>query len=79
MSVSTRSTLLARLRDLADGAGWQEFFDTYWQLIYSVALKAGLTAAEAEDVVQETVIVVAKKMPTFRYDPSRDSFRGWPG
>jgi RNA polymerase sigma factor (sigma-70 family) len=77
VSVPTRSSLLVRLRNLADEAGWQEFFDTYWQLIYGVALKAGLTAAEAEDVVQETLIAVAKKMPGFEYVGRRDSFRGW--
>lgn len=38
----TRQTLLSRLRDWQDQEGWQEFFDTYWRLIYNVARKAGL-------------------------------------
>jgi len=45
---------------LEDHDGWQEFFDTYWRLIYDVALKAGLNEAEAEEVVQETLTSVAK-------------------
>lgn len=30
----TRQSLLSRLRDWQDAAGWREFFDTYWRLIY---------------------------------------------
>src|SRR6266487_4319585 len=57
----------------------QRFFDIYWRLIYGVALRAGLTDAEAQDVVQETVISVAKHLPGFRYDPKVCSFKTWKG
>jgi len=75
--IPTRRSLVSRLRKWDDQESWQEFFSTYWKLIYSVALKAGLTDEEAEDVVQETVLSVAKKMDTFKYDPEVCSFRGW--
>lgn len=73
----TRRSLLGRLKDWHDDQSWQEFFDTYWRLIYNVALKAGLTPAEAEEVVQETMLSVAKKMKEFQYDPALGSFKGW--
>lgn len=73
----TRRSLLTRLKDWDDEGAWREFFDTYWRLIYSVARRAGLGEAEAQDVVQETMVVVAKQMPGFRYDPARGSFKGW--
>jgi RNA polymerase sigma factor (sigma-70 family) len=76
-SLPTRRSLLTRLRDLNDDASWQTFFDTYWRLIYNVARKSGLADAEAQDIVQETVIAVARKIPDFRYDPSRGSFKQW--
>ena len=76
-SLATRASLLGRLKDLDDQASWQEFFDTYWQLIYGVALKARLTDAEAQDVVQETVITAAKHVPGFHYDPKVCSFKTW--
>jgi RNA polymerase sigma factor (sigma-70 family) len=76
-SVSTRSSLLSRLRDAGDSASWQTFFDAYWQLIYNVARKSGLVDADAQDVVQETVIAVARRMPDFRYDPAKGSFKSW--
>jgi RNA polymerase sigma-70 factor (ECF subfamily) len=75
--IPTRATLIQRLKNWQDQSSWQDFFDTYWKLIYGVALKGGLTAAEAQDVVQETMISVAKHMPTFKYDPAIGSFKTW--
>ena len=76
-SLATRRSLLTRLRDAGDQTGWQQFFETYWKLLYRVARKSGLTEAEAQDAVQETVITVAQQMPEFRYEPARCSFKGW--
>lgn len=75
--LSTRQTLLSRLKDWDDADSWREFFETYSKLIYSVARQAGLVDAEAQEVVQETLITVANKMPDFRYDPEKGSFKGW--
>jgi hypothetical protein len=74
-SIATRQSLLYRLRNSADETSWREFFDTYWNLIYRVARKAGLSDAEAQDVVQETVISVAQRIEGFVYDPQVCSFR----
>ena len=76
-SLPTRASLLSRLRDLGDSDSWRSFFETYWRLIYNVARKSGLADPEAQDVVQETVIAVARKMPEFRYDPEKGSFKQW--
>ena len=75
--IPTRTTLLQRLKNWQDQPSWQDFFDTYWKLIYGVAIKKGLTEAEAQEVVQETMISVAKHMPTFKYDRSTGSFKAW--
>jgi RNA polymerase sigma factor (sigma-70 family) len=73
----TRTSLLHRLKQWEDQESWRDFFNTYWKLIYGVAVKAGLNDAEAQDVVQDTVIAVAKKIEDFKYDPALDSFKGW--
>ena len=73
----TRQSLLSRLKEWDDHESWRDFFDTYWRLIYGLAVKSGLTNTEAEDVVQETLLAVAKEMPGFKYDPARGSFKGW--
>jgi RNA polymerase sigma factor (sigma-70 family) len=75
--IATRRSLVDRLHDWEDRKHWQEFFDTYGKLIFSAALKSGLTEIEAQEVVQETIITVAKKVGQLRYDPARGSFKGW--
>jgi RNA polymerase sigma factor (sigma-70 family) len=73
----TRSSLLSRLKNASDAAGWQYFVDNYGRLIFQVCLRAGLTRQEAEDIVQDVVAAVAKQMPRFQYDRSKGSFKGW--
>ena len=65
----TRRSLLTRLKRWDDQESWRDFFNTYWKLVYGVALKSGLSESEAQEVVQETVISVAKKMPGFKVRP----------
>jgi RNA polymerase sigma factor (sigma-70 family) len=76
-SLATHASLLERLNDLGDQDSWQMFYATYRKLIFSFALRHGLTPMEAEEVVQETVITVARNLPKFRYDPKRCSFKTW--
>ncbi len=73
----TRVSLLGRLRDIDDQESWRDFFDTYWKLIYNTAIKAGLSPADAEDVVQETVLTVTKRIKQLKYDAALGSFKGW--
>ncbi|HEX4696652.1 MAG TPA: sigma-70 family RNA polymerase sigma factor [Candidatus Udaeobacter sp.] len=75
--LATRRSLVERLGDWADQVRWQEFFDTYSRLIYSAARQSGLTDTEAQEVVQETVITVAKNIEKLKYDPAIGSFKGW--
>jgi RNA polymerase sigma-70 factor (ECF subfamily) len=75
--IPTRYSLLSRLQNWDDWESWKDFFDTYWRLIYSVAIRSGLTETEAQDVVQETLISVAKDIQKFRRDRQRGSFKGW--
>ena len=58
LSLPTRRSLLSRLKDWDDQESWRQFFDAYWQLIYNTACRAGLSHAEAQEVVQEVEISV---------------------
>ena len=75
--IPTRRSLLSRLKDWNDQERWQDFFDTYWKLIYGAAIKSGLSDVEAQEVVQETVITVTKKIKEFKTDPAFGSFKAW--
>ena len=56
---------------------WDYFSKTYRGLLFSVALKSGLSDSEAQEAVQETLISVSRKMSEFKYDPAVGSFKGW--
>jgi RNA polymerase sigma factor (sigma-70 family) len=75
--LATRQSLVERLADWNDRKRWQQFFDSYWRLIHRAARNAGLTESEAQEVVQETLITVAKKIDRLKYDPALGSFKGW--
>ena len=74
---NTRKSLIKRLGDWEDQTSWAEFYKTYERLIFSVALKSGLRREEASDVVQETVLCVARQQQEGKYDPEKGSFKAW--
>lgn len=76
-SLDTRPSLLRRLQTGDDPQSWKDFYQIYGGLIRSFATKAGLTPDEAEEVVQETAIGVARRLPEFVYDPQVCRFKTW--
>src|SRR6266566_4672929 len=76
-SIQTRPSLLDRLKTGDDAESWQEFYRVYGKLVRDFAIQAGLTDTEAEEVVQETAIAVARHLPEFRYDPKVCRFKTW--
>lgn len=76
-SLPTRPSLLARLKNWNEQTAWREFSDDYAPLVRNVARKAGLSAVEADEVVQETMIAVASKIADFEHAGNRGSFRNW--
>jgi RNA polymerase sigma-70 factor (ECF subfamily) len=73
----TRQSLLLRLRNWDDQESWRDFFNTYWKLIYGVAIKSGLSDAAAQDVVQDTIVSLATSLRDGRYDSANGSFKNW--
>jgi RNA polymerase sigma-70 factor (ECF subfamily) len=74
---TTRSTLLTQLReDPSDQAAWDLFVERYGRHIYRWCRQWKLQDADAEDVTQDILVRLTRKLRTFAYDPSR-SFRGW--
>lgn len=69
--------MLTRLRqDPSDRAGWDEFVEHYGRHIYRWCRQWKLQDADAEDVTQDILMKLTKKLRDFTYDPSR-SFRSW--
>lgn len=76
--IPTRLSLLSRLKCWDDQESWRDFFDTYWKFLYCIALKAGLSDDDARDMVQETVVAVAKGLREGRFKAVEgSSFKAW--
>jgi RNA polymerase sigma-70 factor (ECF subfamily) len=73
----TRPSLLVRIRDSRDAQAWCQFVDIYAPLIHGFGRKHGLQDADAADLTQEVLGVVARSIQKMEYDPRRGSFRGW--
>src|SRR3989442_1296350 len=76
-SIQTRPSLLNRLKTGDDVESWQEFYRVYGKLVRDFAIQAGLNDTEADEVVQETAIGVARHLPELRYDPKVCRFKTW--
>ena len=76
-SPNTRPSLLVRIRDARDDQAWRQFVEIYAPLVDRYGRKHGLQPADAADLAQEVLQVVASAADRFRYDPQRGSFRGW--
>lgn len=74
---ATRKSLLRRARDPRDHRAWEEFFDQYAGPVRGYARKLGLPAADADDVLQETMVELMRILPDFRYDRDRGRFRNF--
>ena len=73
----TRESLLGRLRDNGAEADWEQFYKQYRWVIISFCRKQGLDEFSAQDVLQETMVLLMRKLPEFYYDRSRGKFRNW--
>jgi RNA polymerase sigma factor (sigma-70 family) len=76
-SIQTRPSLLNRLKSGDDTESWQEFYRIYGKLARDFAIHAGLTDTEADEVVQETAIGMARHLPAYHYDPKVCRFKTW--
>ncbi len=72
----TRASLLLALRAGADADAWELFCQKYGPRIAGWCRKWGASRQDAEDVVQETLVVVFRKIADFQYRPEL-SFRAW--
>jgi RNA polymerase sigma-70 factor (ECF subfamily) len=74
---STHASLLARLAAGQDSRAWREFDERYRVLLWRFARARGLQPADAEDVAQEVLHALTKRLPGFAYDPARGRFRDY--
>ena len=74
--LDTPATLLHRLCNQPASADWERFVRLFTPLLRRWAVRFGVTDSSIEDVLQELFVVLIRKLPEFRHDPTR-SFRAW--
>lgn len=77
MSSDTSTGLLFAARDPADQTAWNRLVNLYTPLLSAWMHRARVPRQDADDLVQEVLLAVAREMPGFEYDRSRGTFRGW--
>ncbi len=73
----TRISLLARLVSASDRDAWGEFVQLYTPVIFRTARYLGLQPTDADDVVQQVLVSVARALQQRPHDPEQARFRTW--
>jgi RNA polymerase sigma-70 factor (ECF subfamily) len=73
----TRASLIVRIADARDAQAWDEFVRLYRPVLYRLARRQGLQHADAEELVQEALLAVARAVDRWVPDAQRGRFRAW--
>lgn len=72
----TRVSLLKRVRDPRDHESWREFHELYRPLLLNFVRARGIgDQSSAEDVVQELLFSLSRRLPEFDFNQQRGRFR----
>jgi len=74
---TTNTVLLLGLRDQGDDRIWSEFCSRYRPLLVSFGRRLGLTAQDAQDAAQESLLAFATAYRDGRYDREKGRLRTW--
>jgi len=76
--LSTSPSLLAQLKNSSSNTlAWHRFVELYTPLLMYWIRRTGLNASDSADIVQEVLITMTVRLPSFQYDKSTPSFRAW--
>lgn len=74
---TTRSSVLRAVADTDNAAAWERFFDLYAGFVFAFARSKGLSADDADDLVQSVFADLSRTLPTFDYDRNKGKFRSY--
>lgn len=74
---TTRASLLIKLQNTGDVEAWEKFVTIYAPVLYRTARKMNLQPADADNVVQEVLLVVAKSVGLWLKRSDRGRFTNW--
>jgi RNA polymerase sigma-70 factor (ECF subfamily) len=72
----TSPSLIERIKHSHDETAWRVFVDLYTPLLRSWCKRMHLPPDESDDLIQEVLVLLVRKIRRFQYDPAL-KFRGW--
>jgi RNA polymerase sigma-70 factor (ECF subfamily) len=73
----TPLSLLDRLRQTPDEVSWRRLFDLYTPPLEAWLRRQGLSAADADDLMQDVFAAIFRDLPDFEHSGRRGAFRNW--
>ena len=73
----TSHSLIARVKDLGDGAAWTEFLGIYQPVVLRMARRRGLQDADAQDVMQQVFLSISTSIEGWIPGDLQPPFRAW--
>lgn len=73
----TNHSLIARVKDLGDGASWVEFLGIYQPVVYRMARRRQLQDADAQDVMQQVFLSISRSIEGWEPGDGQPPFRAW--
>jgi len=73
----TSHSLIARVRDPADGAAWMEFLAIYRPVVFRLARSKGMQDSDADDLSQQVFLSIARAIEDWEPGAGRPPFRHW--
>ena len=74
---TTSLSLLERACRKDDSQSWNRLMELYAPLLKHWLKRFDVQDADADDIVQEVLGVVSKKLPEFRHSKRKGAFRSW--
>lgn len=77
MSQPTSISLLSRIRENPDSEAWDKLVSLYRPLLMTWLARFDVQHDDAEDLIQDVMLVVIRELPTFQHNRRTGAFRTW--
>lgn len=77
MVPDTRNSLIIRLPDSGDTQAWEQFAQLYEPLVFRFARSRGIQDADAREITQDVLLLVAQAVQRWHPDRNKGRFRDW--